>query len=203
MKYLNRDIDTIFVMLGENCNFSCKYCMQHPLGMPKIQPDVDRNVIEFIKEAAGNNPNGLFIQFFGGEPLLYYRQMQEIVETLKESCKYGIITNGSLITDDSVEFFNRNAINVCVSWDGRNTKYTRGRDIFEDERLKGTIFKIENLGVSSVLSSYTYINDVLDDFTKLNDEYTSFNGNIVILSYSDSDELGINCTNNNYNFEHL
>ena len=47
------------------------------------------------------------------------------------------------------------------------------------------------------VSEYTdqvYVTTLCIDYK--NDEYTSFNGNIVILSYSDSDELGINCTNN-------
>ena len=47
------------------------------------------------------------------------------------------------------------------------------------------------------ISEYTtqvYVTTLCIDYK--NDEYTSFNGNIVILSYSDSDELGINCTNN-------
>ena len=31
MKYLKRNINTVFLMLGNSCNMNCAYCLQHPL----------------------------------------------------------------------------------------------------------------------------------------------------------------------------
>lgn len=174
-KFLRNDINTIFIMLGSACNFQCKYCLQHPLITDQISSNINPDIIEFIKELGQNQPNPFRIQFYGGEPLLYWNNIVEIVNELKGSnCLFSIITNGGLITEDKVQFMNDNNFSCSVSWDGLNVNETRGRDVFKEEDLKNTIFKINCLGISSVMSSLNYPLSILEECKKLNDEYVQY-----------------------------
>ena len=51
MLLLKNNINTIFIMLGSNCNLNCKYCMQHSLinKMQSYNSDINIDIINFIK----------------------------------------------------------------------------------------------------------------------------------------------------------
>ena len=75
-KYLNIDIDTIFIMLGDKCNFNCKYCMQVNYEREQITNDINGDIFKFIEELSdSNNDRPLRLHFYGGEPLLYFNNM--------------------------------------------------------------------------------------------------------------------------------
>lgn len=63
--------------------------------------------------------------FYGGEPLLAYEQIQHAVLLLHEknqsghkNISFSVTTNGSLLTDPMLEFFNRFKFNLTLSFDG-------------------------------------------------------------------------------------
>lgn len=176
-KFLNNPIRTIFLMLGSKCNFKCKYCMQCGTeGITEPLPEkINPEIFEFIKEVAERQfPQTLGLHFYGGEPLIYFNSIKEIVNKTKKipNIRYSIITNGRLIDEEKAEYFNKNNINVCVSWDGKASNITRGFDVFSDLQNKNAIFKIKSISISAVYSSYVYPLELFKDFSELSFEYS-------------------------------
>lgn len=122
---VSRKLSTLDITLGLNCNFNCGYCSQRPVlgkgysAKPSdVEPFVamlDRNGIELSSEGRVN--------LWGGEPLLYWKTIVKLVPLLRERYPtqvFEIITNGSLLTKDKIDFCNRWNIMLSVSDDGIN-----------------------------------------------------------------------------------
>jgi uncharacterized protein len=107
MKYLKRNINTVFLMLGNSCNMNCAYCLQHPLVHKPLTREVNPEIYDFLEEISQENSRPLHLQFYGGEPLLYFGTIQEVVAAVKKrklNMTFGIITNGRALTDEMVRF---------------------------------------------------------------------------------------------------
>lgn len=117
MKYLRRNINTVFLMLGNSCNMNCAYCLQHPLVHKPLTREVNPEIYDFLEEVAEENTRPLHLQFYGGEPLLYFGTIQEVVAVVKQrklNMTFGIITNGRALTDEwSVFLMPINFLSVC------------------------------------------------------------------------------------------
>lgn len=176
--FLPRTITHVFIMLGSGCNFKCRYCLQQNSMKDCLLPEkINNDTIAFIDEIAKNNgKQQLVIQFYGGEPLLYYKQIKQIINTIRSTnIITRIITNGSLITKEMVDFFNANYVHIAVSWDGRNTKKVRDFDVFENEEIRKLLFSIDNLSISSVISAEVYPKELFEDQDALNKAYIEEN----------------------------
>ena len=149
-------------MLGQKCNLSCKYCMQHDL-ITDILPrqKLNKDIITFIKNCCSKQNTPIDIRFYGGEPLIYYSDIKNIVEELKlYNVEFSIITNGKLLNQEIVDFFNndKNKFKSCaLSWDGFNVSNTRKYDIMKEK--EDLILQIKQLCISGVTSAYNYPND--------------------------------------------
>lgn len=111
--------DGLFVRLimGTQCNMKCSYCSQ-------LKSDISYSISDCDK---WEKPEGLkSIEFWGGEPLLYRKYIERLLPKLKD-VKKGIITNGSLLTDEVVDWLNSNEIRVTISHDS----YMDTRDYLE------------------------------------------------------------------------
>jgi uncharacterized protein len=68
----------------------------------------------------------IYVVFYGGEPLLNWEKLQQIVNALnRDNClptcslHFRVITNGSLLNNNYIEFFDEHAIVPTISVDGR------------------------------------------------------------------------------------
>lgn len=176
MAFLPRKINTIFIMLGNSCNMNCRYCLQHPLIHHQIPSKINPDIYDFIRQVAEENGDQkVWLQFFGGEPLLYFNQIREIVKNTEGLAEYSIITNGRAMTDEMVEFFNTHDMPVTISWDGRNVLQTRGFDVFDPTKsLRRRILRINRLGLSAVMSSKAYPKEIMEAFQEIGDQYYKF-----------------------------
>ncbi len=96
------------------CNFDCPYCFEdHYAG--KMEPDVQDDVVALAKrmlDASGGK--NISVSWFGGEPLLacdIIESLSERLMALAEECggeyRASIITNGYLLTQDTVDLLDR------------------------------------------------------------------------------------------------
>ena len=76
-------------------------------------------------EQSGSRHN-LELDFFGGEPLMNFDVVKQVVEYAREQEKlhnknfrFTITTNGLLLDDEKIDFINREMSNVVLSLDGR------------------------------------------------------------------------------------
>lgn len=157
--YTEMDINTIYIVLGLSCNFNCKYCYEK--NMQQADLHIENDLIDYIKYLISLKPfakeNPTKIMFWGGEPLIYMDVIKKIISELKElPFTYGTVSNGSLFTDEMVDYFNDNKISVGISHDGINTIKTRNIDVLSDKKILKTLRKLHHVCIDSVISAYNY-----------------------------------------------
>lgn len=146
-----------YVLTSENCNFACTYCflskITHTNGnLRNMSKEVADATISLLQREYQHSPNvySKFISFFGGEPLMNIDIIQYIVERLKNlidnnefpaDIKFGIVTNGALLTNDILIYCKENNIGVGISYDiiekaGQNRITKNGKETFSLVREK-------------------------------------------------------------------
>lgn len=83
----------------------------------------EKAMLEAIKVIKSNGNNELSIEFFGGEPLLNYKMIMEVLNKFKSgedygiNIYYGVTTNGTYIADEIIELFHKYDVSVAISID--------------------------------------------------------------------------------------
>ena len=149
----------LFVILGNDCNLQCTYCCQRQIKERQIPRAIKPRFWEYFHSIPPKTP----VVFFGGEPLLYFGAIKEIMSHRSDLC-YGIITNGKLLDKDKVEWLNKYDVGVTVSWDGPISKKTRGYDVLQENP---NIKDVDNLCISAVLTKWTVVHDVINRVSEL------------------------------------
>ena len=111
----------INIMLGTACNWSCPYCLQHKQAGFDKKKDPEQFCDKLLHYLDKNNITQLSrICYWGGEPLLYMDYVSTIERRLKHipitRHSNRVITNGSLIDDNFIEFANQNNVLVNLSY---------------------------------------------------------------------------------------
>ncbi|MGB7605631.1 MAG: radical SAM protein [Lutisporaceae bacterium] len=114
---------------AETCNLKCRYCFAdggtYGNNTHKIMNINDYE--KYIGILLDKYPEGIeSINFFGGEPLLGFNSIKECLLYVLDICKeknltlpkFSIITNGTLLTEDMIDFFNKYNVNITLSLDG-------------------------------------------------------------------------------------
>ncbi len=118
-------------MVTDRCNFNCTYCYQ-----TKGERDADLSIIkkavDFFSPFFDEN---CLISFYGGEPLLAFGLIKDTVhylekKGLKKDVCYAVSSNGCLINDEKLEFFNNRKFSLLLSFDGFAQEIGRKRGSF-------------------------------------------------------------------------
>lgn len=132
IKYNNDNIvKALCLHVSHDCNLRCKYCFASQGDFKgersMMSLEVGKRALEFLIENSGNRRN-LEVDFFGGEPLMNFDLVKELVyygrELEKISNKhfrFTITTNGVLLDEDKMDFINEHMDNVVLSLDGRKS----------------------------------------------------------------------------------
>lgn len=206
LQFINTHTDTIFLMLGSDCNLKCRYCLQSP-NCPPVQSrnGINPEVIEFILAAADNNLENkpLLIQGYGGEPLLHWDVLRSVFDRIKHhpQIQFSVISNGTLLTDFMVDYFNNHQISFTLSWDGENTEYLRGVDVLKDPKLVERFCRLEKMSLSTVVNKYATPKQVIDTAIPFMKHYFNSTGNHCSINFDlifdtgieDKDLLMVNC----------
>ena len=146
-RYTN--VKALCLHVAHTCNLNCEYCFASQgkyHGERAIMSfEVGKRALEFLIENSGNHVN-LEVDFFGGEPLMNWDVVKQLVayarQREKETGKkfrFTLTTNGVLVDDDVIEFANREMHNVVLSLDGRKEIHDEFR---VDYNGKGSYDKI-------------------------------------------------------------
>ena len=101
------------IFLGNDCNFSCSYCLQPKDRLQTKTLDIDR-IAFFIQDRSIEE-----IRFWGGEPLLYIDLIKEIISGLEVRNIYTrrtMVTNGSLLNENITNYLKDKSIFTCLSY---------------------------------------------------------------------------------------
>jgi len=128
----NKVIKAICLHIAHDCNIRCKYCFASQgdfKGQRSLMSsEVGKKAIDFLIENSGNRRN-LEVDFFGGEPLLNFDVVKDIVSYARniekennKNFRFTITTNATLLTDEIMKYINDNMDNIVLSIDGnKNT----------------------------------------------------------------------------------
>ena len=162
------------VLLGSDCNFNCKYCFR-PNEKLKLPAQLSDRLKKYLSSVSSEWCESVVCT--GGETLLYFDLIKEVFSYVPKNQHKVILTNGSLLTQEIVNYVNENDIEVHLSHDGEQTKFLRGVDVLENPKILNLVKQIKVLMVFSVITSYNpsikenyeYVKDKLqrDDFIYL------------------------------------
>lgn len=160
------NIRKIALILGTACNFNCIYCIQHD-NKPRCKKQINPEVLAWLDDIAYQLPMRFkpTLHFQGGEPLLYRETIHEVVEHCKDNFNYLVISNGSNLTDEDVEFFNKHKVRFVLSHDGPNTKVTRQIDMLDDPKFIAQFNRLVHREIDGVISAlnqdyYAFFNHI-------------------------------------------
>lgn len=128
---LAQNIGTITLQLTQDCNFRCEYCVysdtesnigQRQHSRKKMSLDTAKSAVCFLRDHA-IGVKKLNIGFYGGEPLLQFQLIKDIIlfaeeELFGKEVAYSITTNGSLLKGEVLDFLKEHQVSVNLSFDG-------------------------------------------------------------------------------------
>jgi len=122
------------ICVTHNCNLNCVYCYQKQHDTAKLTIDTAKDIIDRIFDNIPDNTSDVEIIFFGGEPLLEFDLIKEIVaytNSKKRECKYIFLapTNGTVLSEETKEWFTANKDNfiLVLSIDGTKETHNYNR----------------------------------------------------------------------------
>ena len=122
-------VKALCLHIAHDCNLACRYCFAEEgeyHGRRELMSfEVGKAALDFLIANSGNRRN-LEVDFFGGEPLMNFDVVKQLVAYGREQEKihnknfrFTLTTNGVLLNDDIMEFANKEMGNVVLSIDGR------------------------------------------------------------------------------------
>ncbi|WP_437130547.1 thioether cross-link-forming SCIFF peptide maturase [Peptostreptococcus russellii] len=168
--FVNREpvVKALCLNVAHDCNLKCKYCFakQGDFGgnAELMSLDVGKKAMDFLVANSGNRRN-LDIDFFGGEPLMNWEVVKELVKYGREiekpagkNMRFTITTNGVLLDDEKIDFINEHMHNVVLSLDGRKEINDQMRLTINDRGSYDTIVpKFQKLVSQRPKDKYYYV----------------------------------------------
>lgn len=130
-------VKALCLHVAHDCNLACKYCFagegEYKGDRALMSYEVGKRAFDFLVENSGTRHN-LEVDFFGGEPLMNWDVVKQLVaygheleKTHDKKFRFTLTTNGVLLDDEVMEFANREMSNVVLSLDGRKEVHDRLR----------------------------------------------------------------------------
>lgn len=137
--FKNREtvVKALCLHIAHDCNLACRYCFaeegEYHGRRALMSFEVGKKALDFLVANSGNRVN-LEVDFFGGEPLMNWQVVKDLVaygRTLEEphhkKFRFTLTTNGVLLDDEILEFANKEMSNIVLSIDGRKEVHDKMR----------------------------------------------------------------------------
>ena len=122
-------VEALCLHIAHDCNLACRYCFaeegEYHGRRALMSLEVGKKALDFLIANSGSRRN-LEVDFFGGEPLMNWQVVKDLVAYGREQEKihnknfrFTLTTNGVLLDDEVMEFCNKEMGNVVLSIDGR------------------------------------------------------------------------------------
>lgn len=215
--HLKSRVTSMILQVTQNCNLRCEYCVYsgsyyNRVHTNKRMPwDLAKKGIDFLERYSADCER-VYLSFYGGEPLLEFDMIKKCILYANERLRgkqifYNLTTNGTLINEEIVSFFQEQDLHIMISLDGPeeihdlHRKYIDGKGSYETlfQNLKMIKEKFpkyynENISFNTVLdpqNGYDHISDYIVKNEILNQEmFTSG----IINTTNRKEELGFSET---------
>ena len=122
-------VKALCLHIAHDCNLACKYCFaeegEYHGRRALMSFEVGKKALDFLVANSGNRVN-LEVDFFGGEPLMNWQVVKDLVKYGRslekphnKKFRFTLTTNGILLNDEIIEFLNQEMSNEVLSIDGR------------------------------------------------------------------------------------
>lgn len=122
-------VKALCLNIAHDCNLRCRYCFAGQGGYGKWRElmsfDTARRAVDFLIAHSGPRKH-CEIDFFGGEPLMNYHVVQQTIDYIRAQekkhdkiFKLTLTTNGMLLDERKVQYFNEQHVSLVLSLDGR------------------------------------------------------------------------------------
>ena len=122
-------VKALCLHIAHDCNLACRYCFaeegEYHGRRALMSYEVGKKALDFLIANSGNRQH-LEVDFFGGEPLMNWNVVKQLVEYGRsqekehnKKSRFALTPNGVLVNDEIMEFCNREMSNVVLSLDGR------------------------------------------------------------------------------------
>lgn len=122
-------VKALCLHVAHDCNLACRYCFaeegEYHGRRALMSFEVGKKALDFLIANSGNRRN-LEVDFFGGEPLMNWEVVKQLVaygrsqeKEHNKNFRFTMTTNGVLLNDEIMDFCNREMSNVVMSLDGR------------------------------------------------------------------------------------
>jgi len=130
-------VKALCLHIAHDCNLACQYCFaeegEYHGRRALMSFEVGKKALDFLVANSGNRIN-LEVDFFGGEPLMNWQVVKDLViygrsleEANNKKFRFTLTTNGVLLNDEILEFANKEMSNIVLSIDGRKEVNDRMR----------------------------------------------------------------------------
>jgi len=131
--------------VAHDCNLICEYCFASKGdfgGNTELMSlETGKKALDYLVRNSHGRKN-LEVDFFGGEPLMNFQVVKELVDYGRsiekkhnKNFRFTITTNGMLLNEENIKYINENMQNVVLSLDGRKKINDKMRP---DKSGKGT-----------------------------------------------------------------
>ena len=125
----SRVIKALCLHIAHTCNLNCSYCFasqgKYQGERALMSFETGKQAFDFLIANSGSRRN-LEVDFFGGEPLMNFDVVKQLVAYARriekqagKNFRFTLTTNGILLDDDVIDFLNKEMSNVVLSLDGR------------------------------------------------------------------------------------
>ena len=130
-------VKALCLHVAHTCNLNCEYCFasqgKYQGERALMSFEVGKQAFDFLIANSGTRRN-LEVDFFGGEPLMNWDVVKQLVAYARsvekehnKNFRFTFTTNGVLIDDEVIDFLNKEMHNVVLSLDGRKEVHDRFR----------------------------------------------------------------------------
>jgi uncharacterized protein len=142
----SKHIGLLKIQMGLGCNYTCDYCSQK--FVERSDSTSHKDIESFLRKLETlefSEQVGLKVEIRGGEPLVYRKTLKPLAEAIRDKFEhwenkpqFSMITNGSILTDEIIDWLMMMDFSVSISHDGPGQS-VRGPDPFDDPEKKKTI----------------------------------------------------------------
>lgn len=130
-------VKALCLHIAHDCNLACRYCFaeegEYHGRRALMSYEVGKKALDFLVANSGNRVN-LEVDFFGGEPLMNWQVVKDLVlygrsieKEHNKHFRFTVTTNGILLDEEKLAFINKEMGNIVLSIDGRKEVNDRMR----------------------------------------------------------------------------
>jgi len=131
--------------LTNRCNLACSYCYIHKSPGDMTTTTGKLIIDKMIESCVAHGIGSMNIKFAGGEPLLRFELLKELVDYSKQGSNgkievtYTVLTNAALVTEEIADYLISHNIGIGVSLDGIGVENDKSR---HDRRGVGSFDRV-------------------------------------------------------------